>query len=1219
MRTTRYRARRVRWPVHGKLTDENVGRGNAPMSNQASREAIFNLSGDGLRRGVRLHLPLLAFMLWGCGHSEEGSGVPVRQMQQAFTNTEEGCVAKTRAITATSGQVIVQGSGLVDAYDSTVGSYGGSNILAEGAVQAATGIVVNGGTINGQKIPNTPSLLEPATVPAGVISLPLGATAPGNLNINGLADSVTLTPGNYVVQDLNVNFSGRINIAPEGEVNIYVLGSLNLGGIENPGGSPENLTLFVQSSGYVNVNSNGQLFGSIYAPDAIVQINSQVFGSVVGSNVTVNSGGAVHRDQTLGCFETAQPPDVVRPPRTLPPPPTKVGCYLGSPNGWREVACSTDEQVTVEYPVPYPAIESYADETPSVTPLEYGEIDVTFSAIGRVDRTEFSDTTRDELSFQANTNYFARPGGLEGWVQFVLQTKPTLALDPMEPRGVAICIWDFLHTGIPSSSPLDFRTTCVGNLSGGSNSNFDPYTARRRPGHFEQFDFATVAGTVFVASGEGAEDCAHTNDRKLGMVAKISWFDPNNDPENDRGMYAVVKCDESGLAGNWTAISGGVFGHGGGSDAYFQDTMVVNRILAGSCANAAGPSPTIPWPGACPDQLPLLPNTRLGDARLDRALGPTFEDSNLELLGPPLTLAASSPDLVYTTYYQTSEVVGGVPICLEGAKRIYVKDHPGDNGFVPSNIDGQPFWNSPDLFIVPQGSPVDADAPAPPIVVTPGQTYDAYMRVHNEYSCEAITGVRARLHIADPAALSVAWGEITPGTDYVGPPGQTAGVTVPAGGSALLGPFTFQAPTTGLGDGHRCMLGSLISDEQSTPSDPFDAPGSHQVAQRNVAFEECSFPLTNAMNGGALVRLTLSADGAEPALSGSNDFSWTFYDPTQDWYQDWLAGAGTTYSVTHNSGETTVRLGPPQGTIWMGQTSVTLPPVSLAAGVTIAATAEVGLGAGEVDTILSIQGEMLDLYGFPITTNGGSCVGRAPAPPNCGDGNLDSDEECDDGGLQPGDGCDDRCDAEPFCGDGSVDSGEQCDAGNADNTDGCLQNCVIATGAGPFYEQDGLVVIEAENYDASRADSMFSDAWSEVSVAGASDGLCMMVGPDSANQVHTATAEAQSSSARLDYEVEFVNTGTWYVWVRGASPVAQGYAGNSCFVGVDDVPTVAITDFPDNGTYAWRVGTVSVSSAGQHSINVFMREDGFFVDKIILTNNAGYTPTGIAQVESPRL
>ena len=80
---------------------------------------------------------------------------------------------------------------------------------------------------------------------------------------------------------------------------IRVTGSLNLGGDENLGGVPANLTFLVTSAGWDNVNSNGQLVGSIYAPMSGVNLDSVVFGSVVGSTVTLNSGAAVHYDCSL--------------------------------------------------------------------------------------------------------------------------------------------------------------------------------------------------------------------------------------------------------------------------------------------------------------------------------------------------------------------------------------------------------------------------------------------------------------------------------------------------------------------------------------------------------------------------------------------------------------------------------------------------------------------------------------------------------------------------------------------------------------------------------------------------------------------------------------------------------------------------------------------------------------------------------------------------------
>jgi len=61
----------------------------------------------------------------------------------------------------------------------------------------------------------------------------------------------------------------------------------------------------------------------------------------------------------------------------------------------------------------------------------------------------------------------------------------------------------------------------------------------------------------------------------------------------------------------------------------------------------------------------------------------------------------------------------------------------------------------------------------------------------------------------------------------------------------------------------------------------------------------------------------------------------------------------------------------------------------------------------------------------------------------CGNGKLESPEECDDGNTTSGDGCDSGCKTE-FCGDGVVNNnGEQCDDGNNENGDGCSADCLI--------------------------------------------------------------------------------------------------------------------------------------------------------------------------------
>ncbi len=80
-------------------------------------------------------------------------------------------------------------------------------------------------------------------------------------------------------------------------------------------------------------------------------------------------------------------------------------------------------------------------------------------------------------------------------------------------------------------------------------------------------------------------------------------------------------------------------------------------------------------------------------------------------------------------------------------------------------------------------------------------------------------------------------------------------------------------------------------------------------------------------------------------------------------------------------------------------------------------------------------------------------------PPECGDADLETNEDCDDGGNLPGDGCDAACAIEPgwtcggspstcspICGDGLVVDGEACDDGDLGAGDGCNAACQVEPG-----------------------------------------------------------------------------------------------------------------------------------------------------------------------------
>ena len=182
------------------------------------------------------------------------------------------------------------------------------------------------------------------------------------------------------------------------------------------------------------------------------------------------------------------------------------------------------------------------------------------------------------------------------------------------------------------------------------------------------------------------------------------------------------------------------------------------------------------------------------------------------------------------------------------------------------------------------------------------------------------------------------------------------------------------------------------------------------------------------------------------------------------------------------------------------------------------------------------------------------------------------------------------------------------------------------TAPGLTFKQDanGLVSIEAEHY----FDSLVAGdghVWIPRSArAGASGSSYMQALPDSG--VNSGTVS--ETIARLDYKIEFNKTGTHYIWLRGGDPRGDG-AGDSVHGGIDGVNPATATRIDGapgfNIATGWNwVGaiqgnaraTVEVATVGIHTFNVWMREDGFSVDKIILTTDQAFTPTGAGPAES---
>jgi hypothetical protein len=270
-------------------------------------------------------LSALCFGLALLGCTAETNELDLAQTRQAAVSIDETlCSARASTIVTNTGKIIVNSGARVDSYDSNLGAYGAPNVGSQAVLQAATTVLKNGGAvIQGSVIQNAPGGFPAVAAPSSATKLPFGASSPGSLNISGPSSSLLLAPGNYVVKDLNINAPGTIGVIGTGEVRIWVTGNLNLGGSVNSTSIPRNLALIVPTSGWVNFNG-GAFRGLLYAPLRDISLGGQIFGTVIGKSVTLNSGAAVHFDVSSTCFDS---PDAVVDQSLVTPGGVEAGVY----------------------------------------------------------------------------------------------------------------------------------------------------------------------------------------------------------------------------------------------------------------------------------------------------------------------------------------------------------------------------------------------------------------------------------------------------------------------------------------------------------------------------------------------------------------------------------------------------------------------------------------------------------------------------------------------------------------------------------------------------------------------------------------------------------------------------------------------------------------------------------------------------------------------------
>jgi hypothetical protein len=158
---------------------------------------------------------------------------------------------------------------------------------------------------------------------------------------------------------------------------------------------------------------------------------------------------------------------------------------------------------------------------------------------------------------------------------------------------------------------------------------------------------------------------------------------------------------------------------------------------------------------------------------------------------------------------------------------------------------------------------------------------------------------------------------------------------------------------------------------------------------------------------------------------------------------------------------------------------------------------------------------------------------------------------------------------------------------------------------------EGQVVFEAEH--PHMVTGTETDVWTDVDVPEISGGKCLEVGPDDKSDW---TTEPFVRAPRLDYLVQFVAAGTYHVHVRGdAGANSEGFS-DSCYAAVDGAVTDWFRFSVVGGTWAWVSKSVVLETSGVHVVSLLAREDGFRVDKLVVSTSE-VPPTGNGPDESP--
>jgi hypothetical protein len=208
------------------------------------------------------------------------------------------------------------------ALESNAGVHGLATPGPAGAATTVGNSFITGATTPALAPFPLPALNIPVIAPSGSLVVTSSTVLPaGNYNyteltVDGNEQLLIEGPATIVVTDMTVDSNSKIIVdATNGEVEFFVLDDFVMNSntlIASTTYNPADVRINLESDNVidpsvnvdldeVDFDSNAKLYGTIYAPNAAIEINSnfELFGSLVAYHVHLDSNSKVHFDEAL--------------------------------------------------------------------------------------------------------------------------------------------------------------------------------------------------------------------------------------------------------------------------------------------------------------------------------------------------------------------------------------------------------------------------------------------------------------------------------------------------------------------------------------------------------------------------------------------------------------------------------------------------------------------------------------------------------------------------------------------------------------------------------------------------------------------------------------------------------------------------------------------------------------------------------------------------------